>query len=70
MTAGPDFWAAAPLPEGLFDDVRPPTVSAAWPRRLGNFPFWRGTEHFLDALEPIYRHAAEKGLETFTGERG
>ena len=44
-------------------------VSAAWPKRLGSFPFWRGKERFLDALEPIYRDASQQGVETFLGER-
>lgn len=65
-----EFWAAGDLPPELFGEVRPPNVSAAWPKRLGNFPFWRGGERFLDALEPIYRQAAEQGVQTFAGDRG
>jgi uncharacterized Zn finger protein len=61
------FWSGGSLPDDLFSDVQPPPVSAAWPRRLGNFPFWRGQERFLDALEPVYRAAARQGLETFLG---
>jgi uncharacterized Zn finger protein len=61
------FWAGGSLPDDLFSDVQPPPVSAAWPRRLGNFPFWRGQERFLDALEPLYRAASRRGLETFLG---
>jgi hypothetical protein len=37
------------------------------PRRLGNFPFWRGAERFLDALEPVYAQASQRGLEAFLG---
>jgi uncharacterized Zn finger protein len=63
------FWAGADLPEDFFGPVQPPPVSAAWPKRLGSFPFWRGEERFLDALETIYRQAAQRGFETFLGER-
>ena len=62
------FWNGGSLPEDLYGDLKPPPVSAAWPRRLGNFPFWRGQEHFLDALVPVYRAASIRGLETFLGE--
>lgn len=32
-------------------EVRVPPVAAALPRRLGGFPFWRGMEDFLEAME-------------------
>jgi uncharacterized Zn finger protein len=64
-----EFWSAAELPPELFGEVQLPTVSAAWPKRLGNFPFWRGGERFLDALEPLYRQAAEQGVERIAGDR-
>jgi uncharacterized Zn finger protein len=62
------FWNGGSLPEDLYGDLQPPPVAAAWPRRLGNFPFWRGQEHFIDALVPVYRAASERGLKTFLGE--
>jgi uncharacterized Zn finger protein len=62
------FWNGGELPADVFGEVRTPPVSAALPKRLGNFPFWRGTERFLDALEPVYRQAAQRGLEAFLGE--
>ena len=46
-----------------------PTVSAALPKRLGSFPFWRGKESFIPALEEIYRKASPAGLNVFLGER-
>jgi uncharacterized Zn finger protein len=64
------FWSAGGLPDDLFGDVQAPPVSAAWPKRLGNFPFWRGGERFLETLEPVYRRASRQGLATFLGERG
>jgi uncharacterized Zn finger protein len=64
------FWSGGDLPDDLFGELEAPPVSAAWPKRLGNFPFWRGRERFLEALEPVYRQAARQGLATFLGERG
>jgi uncharacterized Zn finger protein len=63
------FWSAGPLPDDPFGEVRVPPASAAWPRRLGSFPFWRGGERFLDALESTYRQASQQGLAAFLGER-
>lgn len=62
-----DFWSAAPLPADLFGEVAPPPVHAALPRRLGSFPFWRGRERFLDALEHIYRAASQGALDALVG---
>jgi uncharacterized Zn finger protein len=62
------FWGTNTLPGDVFGEVKCATTAAALPRRLGGFPFWRGQEHFLDALEPIYRAARETGTRTFTGE--
>jgi uncharacterized Zn finger protein len=63
------FWSPGELPDDLFGDVQTPPVSAAWLKRLGSFPFWRGSERFLEALEPVYRQASHRGLATFRGER-
>jgi hypothetical protein len=48
-------------------EVQAPPVSAAWLQRLGNFPFWRGETNLLDALEPVYEGASQRGLDTFLG---
>ncbi len=61
------FWSGRKLPEPLFGEVRIPPVSAALPKRLGNFPFWRGQMKFLEAMEAIYPRAAESGLGLFLG---
>jgi uncharacterized Zn finger protein len=45
-----------------------PETAAALLRRLGNFPFWQGSEHLLDLLEPLYQQVAESGLALMTGE--
>ena len=62
------FWDGDPLPSDFFGDVIIPQVSAALPKRLGSFPFWRGTERFLDVMERIYSQASPVGLEAFLGE--
>jgi uncharacterized Zn finger protein len=70
LTADPAaFWNGGRLPDDLFGEVKRPPLSAALPKRLGNFPFWRGGQRFLDALEPAYQQAAQAGFDTFLGER-
>jgi uncharacterized Zn finger protein len=62
------FWNPPALPTDIHGSVSVPRASAALPRRLGHFPFWRGSEHFLHTLEGVYRNAAGRGLEVFIGE--
>lgn len=61
----PDFWHAGPLPDDLFGEVRIPNTVAVLPRRLGNFPFWRGVTPLQSALESIYQQASATGLQVF-----
>ncbi len=61
------FWRGGDLPADLFGEVSAPPVNAALPKRLGNFPFRRGTERFLEALEPVYTQASTRGLHLFLG---
>ena len=62
------FWACGPLPAESSGEVRPPPVAAAGPKRLGGFPFWRGTDRFLDAITPTYSAAARRGMAVYEGE--
>src|SRR5262249_9451032 len=62
------FWNLGRLPDDLCGAVSAPRIAAALPKRLGNFPFWRGCEHFLETMDGIYRAAAEAGLEVFLDE--
>jgi uncharacterized Zn finger protein len=64
------FWKPGELPADLLGDVTIPPVAAALPKRLGTFPFWRGGQRFLEALEPVYRQAAERGLDASLGQPG
>jgi uncharacterized Zn finger protein len=63
------FWQPGRLPDDLCGAVSVPRIAAALPKRLGNFPFWRGSEHFLETMDGIYRAAAAAGLEVFLGEQ-
>jgi len=60
------FWGGGDLADDFFGEVRLPPVSAALPKRLGNFPFWRGSERFLEAIEAIYAQASPYGLNIFS----
>ncbi|MBM4331034.1 MAG: hypothetical protein FJ117_07365 [Deltaproteobacteria bacterium] len=64
-----DFWNGGSLPEDFWGEVQIPPVSAALVRRLGKFPFWRGEEFLLEAIEPIYSSAATQGMGVFLGEK-
>ena len=63
------FWGGGTLPEGFPGEVRVPQFPAALPKRLGSFPFWRGKEGFLDAMEAIYTAASITGLNVVIGEK-
>jgi uncharacterized Zn finger protein len=59
------FWQGGTLPEDFFGEVHLPPVAAALPKRLGNFPFWRSEERFLDAMEAIYTETAPQARDIF-----
>jgi uncharacterized Zn finger protein len=68
LSADPaSFWTSGRLPDDFPGSVAAPRVSAALPKRLGNFPFWRGSQHFLETLQGIYHNAAGRGLDIFLG---
>ncbi|NOT56529.1 MAG: hypothetical protein HOP18_18170 [Deltaproteobacteria bacterium] len=61
------FWGRGPVSEDMWGAVRTPTTPAAVVKRLGNFPFWRGEEKFLSAIEPLYVNASARGEEVMLG---
>lgn len=61
------FWSSGALSDDFFGTVNLPPVVAALPRRLGNFPFWRGDCSFIEAVEQIYSQSSARGLEVFVG---
>jgi uncharacterized Zn finger protein len=63
------FWQGEEVPDNLFGEVGLPAVNAALPKRLGNFPFWRGAAPLLESLQAIYARASQSGLEVYLGER-
>jgi uncharacterized Zn finger protein len=62
------FWNGENLPDDFFGEVSIPSTSAALPKKLGSFPFWRGKERFLDVMERIYANASPVGLNVFLGD--
>ncbi|MDH3769473.1 MAG: SWIM zinc finger family protein [Nitrospirota bacterium] len=62
------FWGDSVIEEGFLGEVQVPAMPASLLKRLGHFPFWRGEERFLDALEPIYAAASPVGLDVVLGE--
>ena len=63
------FWGAEDAKAITLGEVRIPSIAAALHKRLGNFPFWRGGEAFLDAIEGIYAAASPAGLAVLLGEQ-
>jgi uncharacterized Zn finger protein len=66
LTAEVDaFWGGGEPGDNAFGQVEVPPQPAALPRRLGGFPFWRGQQPFLQAIEPDYAAASPRGLDVF-----
>ena len=63
------FWDAPAAAQSVLGEVCVPPVSAALPKRLGAFPFWRAEANFLDAMDEIYRAASAVAMDVFLGER-
>jgi uncharacterized Zn finger protein len=61
------FWAGGGLPADPFGEVSVPATPAALVRRLGRFPFWRGTASLIETVEPVYAQASPRGLDVFLG---
>jgi uncharacterized Zn finger protein len=68
-----NFWDGTELPSETFSqwsaEGQSPRLHAALPKRLGNFPFWRGNERFLDALIPLYAEASQRARDAFVESR-
>ena len=61
------FWGEDIRPKDLLGEVRVPPVAAALVKRVGKFPFWRGEEKFLEAMERTYESASPVGMDVFLG---
>jgi uncharacterized Zn finger protein len=55
------FWTSGAIPEE--PAVEASSAGAALPRRLGKFPFWRGSLGFFDFLEAVYTRASVEAAE-------
>jgi uncharacterized Zn finger protein len=62
-SAASAFWEAGPLPEDLTGEAPSSPAGAALPRRLGKFPFWRGTQALTPFLDGFYERAASHTAE-------
>lgn len=60
-----EFWGHTDTYDSDFGEVHIPPVSAALPKQLHSFPFWRGKESFLPAMEDIYGQASQIGLDVY-----
>ncbi len=56
------FWSRPQFHAEPSTLAEPPAMSAALVRRLGNFPFWRGQQPFLEAMEMVYGQASVRAL--------
>ena len=63
------FWgrAEADTPD-MVGSAEVPAMAAVLPKRLGSFPFWRGEEDFVPAMEAVYKAASPAGMSAFLGE--
>jgi len=60
------FWSSpADLPPQPAPDIR--LTEAALPRRLGKFPFWRGSLNLHDFLDEVYIRASAHAAEALSG---
>jgi len=62
------FWGQGAHEDVTLGEISVPTVKASLVCRLGAFPFWRGQEEFLPALEALYEAASERGLAAILEE--
>ena len=62
------FWNGGALPDAGASSAQMPPVNAALPKRLGHFPFWRGEQPFLEAMEPLYAAASRRALHLLANE--
>ena len=62
------FWEGGDIKDPEYGEVSIPQASAALPKRLGNFPFWRGGKGFITALEEIYKQSSPLGMDVFLGD--
>jgi len=61
------FWGGGEA-DISFGELVLPSLDAPLPRRLGPFPFWRGADDFLQAMEDVSQRASRAGQEWLSRE--
>lgn len=64
------FWGLPEAEDTFTFNAAAPSTDAQIVRRLGKFPFWRGSENLIDAMESVYRAATISALEAMAGTSG
>jgi uncharacterized Zn finger protein len=71
LPTDPDsFWGKSDARHDFLGEIAVPETHAALPKRLGNFPFWRGEKIFIDTLAAMYEEASEAGFDIVAGDFG
>lgn len=63
------FWQGGNPAGTALGEAVIPSLAAALPRQLGNFPFWRGNTPLLSSLAPIYDRAGQAGIQLYLASR-
>ncbi|MDR2179338.1 MAG: SWIM zinc finger family protein [Synergistaceae bacterium] len=63
------YKGASPLPEDFIGPLPRGDLNAPLLHRLGNLPFWRGSEPLFESLQETYREAARRGRAVAFGEK-
>lgn len=58
------FWQAGAIPEDLAGGESGASANAALARRLGKFPFWRGTRDLFEFLDQAYKTTPQGATES------
>jgi uncharacterized Zn finger protein len=66
LPESPDaFWSRKPAPDNLLGEAVDSKVAALLDR-VGQFPFWRGQDKFLETLRATYQGASQRVKQTIT----
>jgi uncharacterized Zn finger protein len=67
LPADPNLFWNPPADLPAAEPAGPLAGEAALPRRLGKFPFWRGSENLSNHLDQVYARAAKHAAESEDG---
>ncbi|MGH0030351.1 MAG: SWIM zinc finger family protein [Myxococcota bacterium] len=62
------FWAGEAAGDGGRGEVRIPLLPGALARRLGGYPFFRGSDDCDSVVQRVYKNASIAGLDVYLGE--